>query len=63
MFSCGPARAAGLTGLQGFLERGYAAFESLDDPDAFVGEIERDERASARRLFAGEPEPFGSASR
>lgn len=63
MFSRGPARAAGLTELQGFLERGYAAFESLDDPDAFVGEIERDERASARRLFAGEPEPFGSASR
>lgn len=61
-FSRGPARAAGLTELQGFLERGYAAFESLDDADVFVGEIQRDERASARRLFAGEPDPFGNAS-
>lgn len=54
----GPARAAGLDELQGFLERGYAAFEALGDADAFVAEIERDEREASRRLFAGEPDPF-----
>lgn len=57
-FSRGPARLAGLTELQGFLERGYAAFESLDDADAFVAEIERDEREVSKRLLAGDPDPF-----
>ena len=57
-FSRGPARLAGLGELQGFLERGYAAFESLADPAAFVDEIERDELAVSRRLFADEAEPF-----
>jgi hypothetical protein len=59
-FSRGPARAAGLSDLQGFLERGYAAFEALGDADAFVAEIEADERAATRRLFAGDPDPFGT---
>ena len=57
-FSRGPAKLAGLGELQGFLERGYAAFEALDDAAAFVDEIERDEREVSRRLFAGEDEPF-----
>lgn len=57
-FSRGPAKLAGLGELQGFLERGYAAFESLDDAAAFVDEIERDEHEVSRRLFAGEDEPF-----
>ena len=57
-FSRGPAKLAWLGELQGFLERGYAAFESLDDAAAFVDEIERDEREVSRRLFAGEADPF-----
>ncbi|VXB31220.1 conserved hypothetical protein [Luteimonas sp. 9C] len=57
-FSRGPARLAGLTELQGFLERGYAAFEALGDPDAFVAEIERDEGEVSRRLLAGHPAPY-----
>lgn len=57
-FSRGPARLAGLTELQGFLERGYGAFEALGDPDAFVAEIERDEGEVSRRLFAGHPAPY-----
>lgn len=57
-FSRGPAKLAGLGELQGFLERGYAAFESLDDADAFVAEIERDERLVSQRLFDDEPDPF-----
>lgn len=58
-FSRGPARLAGLTELQGFLERGYAAFEALRNPDAFVAEIEREEGEVSRRLFAGDPDPYG----
>lgn len=58
-FSRGPARLAGLSELQGFLERGYAAFDELGDVESFVVEIERDEREASRRLFAGEPDPFG----
>jgi len=57
--SRGPARATGLADLQGFLERGFAAFALLGDASTFLHEIERDERASARRLFAGKPDPFG----
>lgn len=56
--SRGPARAAGLTELQGFLERGFAAFAHLDDTPAFIGEIEAEERAVSWRLFAGDPDPF-----
>jgi len=54
-----PARAAGLSQLQGFLERGFEAFGRLGDARRFIGEIEQDERHIARRLFAGEPDPFG----
>lgn len=58
-FSRGPAKLAGLSELQGFLERGVAAFEALGDAEAFVAEIERAERKASKRLFAGEPDPFG----
>ncbi|MBF6024741.1 FFLEELY motif protein [Lysobacter niastensis] len=57
--SRGPARAAGLEELQGFLERGFAAFGALGDAGAFIAEIEADEREVLRRLFAGDPRPFG----
>lgn len=53
--SRGPAKAAGLAELQGFLERGVDAFARLGDPVGFIAEIERDERRLSRRLFAGEP--------
>ncbi|MGH8031009.1 MAG: FFLEELY motif protein [Luteimonas sp.] len=57
-FSRGPARLAGLSELQGFLEHGYVAFETLGKPEAFVAEIEHDERRAAQRLFAGADDPF-----
>lgn len=60
-FARGPARLAGLSELQGFLEQGYAAFDALDDADAFVDEIERDELEISRRLFAGHPAPYARA--
>lgn len=56
--SRGPAKAAGLAELQGFLERGYEAFSRLGDVQAFIAEIEQDERDVARRLFDGDPDPF-----
>lgn len=57
--SRGPAKAAGLAELQGFLERGVEAFARLGDPASFVTEIERDERTLSRRLFAGDPKALG----
>jgi hypothetical protein len=56
--SRGPARATGLGDLQGFLERGFAAFSALGDGQAFVRDIEESEREISRRLFAGHPQPF-----
>ena len=57
--SRGPAKASGLGELQGFLERGFAAFSALGDGKAFVRDIEQAEREVSRRLFAGHPDPFG----
>lgn len=54
----GPARAAGLSELQGFLERGFAAFGALEEPTPFIARIVADERRVSRRLFAGDPDPF-----
>jgi hypothetical protein len=54
----GPARAAGLSELQGFLERGFSSFGLLADPAGFIDEIVADERDVSRRLFAGVPDPF-----
>jgi hypothetical protein len=56
--SRGPAKASGLGELQGFLERGFAAFAALGDGKAFVADIESSERKAAQRLFSGDPDPF-----
>lgn len=56
--SRGPARAAGLSALQSFLERGFAAFRALGGAADFVEEIARREQEVSRRLFAGHPRPF-----
>jgi hypothetical protein len=56
--SRGPAKASGLGELQGFLERGFEAFSALGDGRAFVADIEKSERLVAKRLFAGDPDPF-----
>jgi hypothetical protein len=57
-----PARAAGLGELQSFLERGFAAFATLDRPAAFVDGVVSRELEVSRRLFAGTPDPFGPAA-
>jgi hypothetical protein len=51
-----PARAAGLSELQGFLERGFDAFAALGDAARFVEEIRREETEFARELFSGGPD-------
>lgn len=56
--SRGPAKATGLGELQGFLERGFAAFSALGDGKSFVRDIEDSEREISRRLFAGHADPF-----
>jgi hypothetical protein len=53
-----PARLLGLSELQGFLERGFTAFEALGGAKAFLEGIGRSEHAASRRLFAGEADPF-----
>lgn len=53
-----PAKAAGLSELQGFLERGFTAFEALGGAEDFLSAIGEREREVSRRLFAADPEPF-----
>jgi hypothetical protein len=57
----GPASRAGLGNLQAFLERGFAAFRAMGKADEFLDIIERRERLASRKLFAGDPAPFGNA--
>jgi hypothetical protein len=49
-----PARAAGLAGLQGFLERGFDAFAHMRGATHFMATIAARERALMQALFAGE---------
>lgn len=53
-----PARLLGLSELQGFLERGFTAFEALGGAREFLEAIGKSELAASRRLFAGEADPF-----
>ncbi|WP_034211439.1 FFLEELY motif protein [Arenimonas metalli] len=57
-----PARAAGLSELQGFLERGFGAFEALDGAGEFLEAIGHRERQASARLFAGDPDPFATGA-
>ena len=48
----------GLAHLQGFLERGFTAFNHLGGADAFLTEIHQQESCIARRLRLGQTRPF-----
>ena len=48
----GPARSAGLSALQAFLERGFDAFRTMRGADQFLATIAARERALAAALFA-----------
>jgi hypothetical protein len=54
-----PAKLAGLSQLQGFLERGFDAFAKLGGAQRFLDLITAREREVARRLLAGHKDPFG----
>lgn len=49
----GPAQAAGLGALQGFLESGFDTFKGMGGATDFLDTIEQRERALAVHLFAG----------
>jgi hypothetical protein len=53
----GPAAAAGLGALQGFLERGFDTFRDMSGAEVFLSTIASRERALAARLFAGGDAP------
>jgi hypothetical protein len=50
----GPARAAGLSTLQGFLERGFETFRAMRGADGFLSAVALREEALRQRLFAPE---------
>jgi hypothetical protein len=49
-----PAKLAGLSNLQSFLERGYQAFRDMGDVDEFLQRILEREEALLAALFAGD---------
>jgi hypothetical protein len=53
-----PARLLGLGHLQGFLERGFTAFNHLGGANYFLNEIFTQELIISKRLFAGADMPF-----
>lgn len=53
-----PARIAGVSQLQDFLERGFKAFEAMKEPEEFVVSIIARERLIMERLYSGKKSPF-----
>jgi hypothetical protein len=53
-----PARAAGLSALQDFLERGFAAFRAMRGAQAFLALVEARETALNEAIIAGADAPF-----
>ncbi len=54
----GPAHRYGWGDLQDFLERGFAAFQVMQDATPFLATIERRELLILDRIFARHPTPF-----
>lgn len=61
--SRGPADMAGLEDLHAFLDRGYSAFQSMDQVDVLINEVVARERQVLKQILAGSPEPFIVAGR
>jgi len=53
-----PARVAGLSALQDFLERGFAAFRQMRGADEFLATVETRETALMNAIFDGDCAPF-----
>ena len=56
-----PARLAGMSDLQDFLERGYAAFRDMGGASEFLATARAREERTLNRLFSREPDPFSQA--
>jgi hypothetical protein len=54
-----PARLAGLSDLQSFLERGYAAFRKMGGAEEFLDLVVTRERKLSQALFAGDDSLLG----
>ena len=54
----GPARMAGLSVLQDFLERGFAAFRAMHGAETFLDTIRQRESAILEAIAAGATDPF-----
>lgn len=57
-----PAVLAGWGELQGYLERGFAAFKHMKGAEGFLNAITTRETAILDRIFANHPEPFGATN-
>lgn len=53
-----PAHLAGWQELQGFLERGFAAFKRMKGAEEFLSLLVKREMAILDRIYAGHPDPF-----
>ena len=53
-----PARLAGFGELQDFLERGFHAFQQMEQPEVFLETIEHREVQILDRIYASHPRPF-----
>jgi hypothetical protein len=53
-----PARVAGLSALQDFLERGFGAFRQMAGADEFLATVETRESALMNAIFDGDRAPF-----
>jgi len=53
-----PARAAGFSALQSFLERGFAAFRKMGGAVTFLATIDARERRLMEAIFGGDRAPF-----
>lgn len=53
-----PAKAAGLSALHEFLERGIDAFRHMGDASEFLDRVTHRERSIMQQLFAGSKDPF-----
>jgi len=58
----GPAQAAGLGALQGFLERGFDTFRAMRGASEFLSTVASRERSLAAALFAGADAPAVSVA-
>jgi len=55
----GPAKLAGLSEMQHFLERGFASFRAMGGAGEFLATIVARERHLMQQLLDGAPDPFG----